>query len=115
VRVECTPTARWGGAIKNPAYFQRWNPLGLPLVLPPNSSSERQAGLAPPGAGAAPLREGGGGAPAVLSVSALRTQLSLPEPVPAREPRRLCRSVPARVRRGPCGAVGGVDRWLATS
>lgn len=93
--------------------FSTPEPPPLCVVLPPCSKLlEPPARQAPPSAGAAPLRAGGGGAPAVLSVSALRTQ-----PFRSR-----CRSASPHVSAdesppgsGRARAVGGVGRWPETN
>lgn len=78
----------------DPAYFQRRTlPPTHPRLVPEHSSCQ-----APPSPGAAPLRAGGGGAPAVLSVSVLRTQ-----PSGTRCRTRAPASLQASPRPGPAG------------
>lgn len=94
------PIPEWGGVVKDPAYFPPRNLLPVPLFLPPSYRAGVPGSLSPSPAGAAPLRQGGGGgAGRVVSVSSAHAALR--EPVPAREPQRLRRRVSARVRRGP--------------
>lgn len=89
-----TPIPGRGRVATDPAYFQRRTlPPTHPRLVPEHSSCQ-----APPSPGAAPLRAGGGGAPAVLSVSVLRTQ-----PSGTRCRTRAPASLQASPRPGPAG------------
>lgn len=90
----------WGRVVKDTAYFQTGDLLPSPLVLPTSSRAGAQGSLSSAPRGCGSFKGGGdGGASRVVSVSSAHA--ALPEPVPAREPQRLCKRVPARVRRGP--------------
>ena len=93
------PIPGWGGVVKDPAHFPPRNLLPVPL-LPPSSRAGVPGPLSPAPRGCGSFKAGWGrGAGRVVSVSSAHAALR--EPVPAREPQRLCRQVSARVRRGP--------------
>lgn len=97
-----TPILEWGGAVKDPAYFQFRNLLRSRLVLQYSSSSLAQGSPNPAPRGCGPFKGGWGrGAGGVVSVSSAHA--SLPEPAPAGEPPRFCSLVPAPGPRGPRG------------
>lgn len=106
------PIPGWGGVVKDPAYFPPRDLLPVPLLLPQSSRAGVPGSLSPAPAGAAPLRQGGGGGPAVLSVSALRTQPSGSRCRPVSHSVSADESPPES---GGAPAVGGVGRWPATN